>query len=63
MYEGTKEKVLSQDGETELFNILAGVLQGNLFAIMINYCMREAVNGDNVKLDSHLYLSTGKVGK
>lgn len=55
MYEGTRAKVLSPDGETELFDILAGVLQGDtlapyLFAIMIDYCMRKAINGDDEKL-------------
>ena len=29
MYTDTKAKVLSPDGETELFDILAGVLQGD----------------------------------
>ena len=47
MYEGTRAKVLSPDGETELFDILAGVLQGDtlapyLFAIMIDYCIEES---------------------
>jgi len=55
MYEGTRAKVLSPDGETELFDILAGVLQGDtlapyLFAIVIDYCMRKAVNVDDEQL-------------
>ena len=57
MYEGIRARILnlSPDGEMELFDILAGVLQGetlapNLFAIMIDYYMRRAVNGDNEKL-------------
>ena len=32
MYENTKARVLSPDGETELFDILAGVLQGGTLA-------------------------------
>ena len=55
MYEGTKAKVLSPDGETELFEILAGVLQGDtlapyLFAIVIDYCMLQAVKGNEEQL-------------
>ena len=39
---------MTPDGETELFDIIAGVLQGNtltpyLFAIVIDYVMRQAV--------------------
>ena len=50
LYENTKAKVLSPDGETETFSILAGVLQGDtlapyLFAIIIDYVMRSAVGG------------------
>ena len=32
MYENTRAKVISPDGETEYFNILAGVLQGDTLA-------------------------------
>ena len=44
MFEKKMAKVLTQDGETELFEILAGVLQGAtlalyLFAIVIDYCI------------------------
>ena len=44
MYEKKMAKVLTPDGETELFEILAGVLQGDtlalyLFAIVIDYCI------------------------
>ena len=46
-------KVLSPDGETELFEILAGVLQGDtlapyLFAIVIDYCRRQAIGDDEL---------------
>ena len=30
MYENTRAKVITPDGETEPFNILAGVLQGDM---------------------------------
>ena len=50
-------EVLAPDGETELFEILAGVLQGDtlapyLFAmpIVINYCMRQAIDDDAERL-------------
>ena len=50
MYTDTKAKVLSPDGETELFDILAGVLQGDtlapyLFFIALDYALRNALNG------------------
>lgn len=55
MYERTLAKVISPDGETDLFEILAGVLQGDtlapyLFAIIIDYCMRRAIDGDDERL-------------
>ena len=55
MYEKTMAKVLTPDGETELFEILAGVLQGDtlapyLFAIVIDYCMRQAIGDDAERL-------------
>ena len=51
MYEKTMAKVLTQDGETELFEILASKLKGDtvapyLFAIVIDYCMRQAIGDD-----------------
>ena len=49
LYEKTRAKVLSPDGETDYFEILAGVLQGDtlapyLFAIIIDYVMRRAIS-------------------
>ena len=51
-------KVLTPDGETELFEILAGVLQGDtlaayIFAIVINYnciTIRQAIGDDSERL-------------
>ena len=50
MYADTMAKVVSPDGETEFFEILAGVLQGDtlapfLFIIVIDYVMRTALEG------------------
>ena len=50
MYTNTKAKVVTPDGETELFDITAGVLQGDtlapfLFIIVLDYAMRKALNG------------------
>ena len=46
MYENTKARVVSPDGETDLFDILAGVLQGNTltptclpFVIVLDYAL------------------------
>ena len=49
LYEETRAKVLSLDGETEYFKILGGVLQGDtlapyLFTIVIDYIMRMAID-------------------
>ena len=59
LYKGTKAKVLSPDGETEFFEILAGVLQGDtpapyIFTIMIDYAMRQAIANDALELGSKL---------
>ena len=50
IYEDTQARVLSPDGETEFFRIRAGVLQGDtlapyLFIIVLDYVLREAING------------------
>ena len=59
LYEDTKAKVLSPDGETELFDVLAGVLQGDtlapyLFVIVIDYIMRKAVGNKAEELGFRL---------
>ena len=46
LYENTRAKVVSPDGETEFINIVAGVLQGDtlapyLFIIVLDYVMRQ----------------------
>ena len=60
LYKDTFTKVLSPDGLTEQFEIKAGVLQGDtlapyLFAIAVDYIMREAVQGDEDKLGFELH--------
>ena len=50
MYTDTRAKVLSPDGESDFFEILAGVLQGDtlapfLFIIVVDYAMRKATDG------------------
>ncbi|XP_072048771.1 uncharacterized protein [Amphiura filiformis] len=49
-YQNTRTKVVTPDGETEEFNILAGVLQGDtlapyLFITVLDYCMISAIDG------------------
>ena len=55
MYTDTKAKVLSPDRETELFNILAGVLKDEtlapyLFIIALKYALQTAINGKEAEL-------------
>ena len=59
MYEDTSAKVITPDGETETFSILAGVLQGDtlapyLFVIVIDYIMRKSLTGRYEKLGFQL---------
>lgn len=54
-YNNTKARVLSPDGETELFDIVAGVLQGDtlapyLFVIVLDYALRAAIDGKEEQL-------------
>ena len=62
MYENTKAKVLSPDGETEYFDVTAGVLQGDtlaplLFIIIVDYILRQAIK-NNEKLGFTLNKTT-----
>ena len=52
LYRNTKVKVRSPDGDTEYFNIVAGVLQGDmlapyLFIICLDYVLRTLI--DNIR--------------
>ena len=47
MYSNTKAKIVTPDGETDMFEITAGVLQGDtlapfLFIIVLDYALRQA---------------------
>ena len=49
LYRNTKVKVRSPDGDTEYFDIVAGVLQGDtltpyLFIICLDYVLRTSIN-------------------
>ena len=49
LYRNTKVKVRSPDGDTEYFDIVAGVLQGDtlapyLFIICLNYVLRTSID-------------------
>ena len=55
MYKNTKARIVSPDGETEFFEILTGVLQGDtlapyLFAIVLDYVMRQVYDGREAEL-------------
>ena len=59
IYEDTSAKIITPDGETETFSILAGVLQGDtlslyLFVIVIDYIMRKYLTGREEKLGFQL---------
>ena len=59
MYSNTRARVLTPEGETEFFNIIAGVLQGDtlaplLFVIVLDYVMRQALNGKVEELGFYL---------
>ena len=62
LYRNTKSLVRSPEGDTDFFDILAGVLQGNtlapfLFAICLDYVLRISVNKCN---DYHLTLELAR---
>ena len=55
MHQDTKAKVISPDGETDQFDVLAGVLQGDtlapyLFCIVVDYIMRKSIEGREEQL-------------
>ena len=55
LYENTRAKILSPDGDTEFFDTLASVLQGDalapyLFAVIIDYTMRQAAGDEELNL-------------
>ena len=55
MYRNTRARIVTPDGETELFDITAGVLQGDtlapfLFIIVLDYALRRAIEGKEEEL-------------
>ena len=55
MYENTRAKVITPDGETDFFEIKAGVLQGDtlapyLFAIVLDHVLRNTFSGREKEL-------------
>ena len=67
LYRNTKVKVRSLDGDTEYFNIVAGVLQGDtltpyLFFICLDYVLRTSI--DKIRENSRrYYLPTPPLGQ
>ena len=54
-YSRTRARVITTDGTTELFDILAGVMQGDtlapyLFIIVLDYAPRRAIGGREEEL-------------
>ena len=54
LYTNTKSRVITPDGETELFDIVAGVLQGDtlaplLFVIVLDYVLRISLDANKTK--------------
>ena len=55
MYTGTRAKVVTEDGDSDEFEITAGVLQGDTlapfrFVITLDYALRKAINGKEADL-------------
>ena len=55
LYEGTRARILTPDGETDYFDLLAGVLQGDtlapyIFVIVIDYVMRNTIGEEAERL-------------
>jgi len=58
IYQNLQAKVCSPDGDTDLFKMLAGVMQGDtlapfLFVIILDYALRKAIDGRERCLVSH----------
>ena len=67
MYKDIQAGVITPDGETEIFDIIAGVLQGDtlapyLFAIVLDYVLRKTIDGREEELGFHLKRKSRRVG-
>ena len=59
-YKNTRARILTPDGPTDEFQIHSGVLQGDtlapyLFVIVLDYALRQAINGREEELGFQLY--------
>ena len=59
LYKNTRTKVVTPDGDTELFKIVAGVLQGDtlapfVFLIVLDFVMRHAADSQKLELGFEL---------
>ena len=59
MYDNTRAKVITPDGEIDLFEIFAGVLQGDtlapyLFVVVLDFALRMAIDGKEEELGFQL---------
>ena len=59
VYKNTRARILTPDGPTEEFQIHSGVLQGDtlapyIFVIMLDYALRQAINGREEELGFRL---------
>ena len=55
MYRDTNAKVISPDGETDMFQISSGVFQGDtlapfFFTIVLDHALRKAISGKETEL-------------
>ena len=55
LYQGTKAKTITPGGETEIFEIESGILQGDtlapyIFIIILDYVMRKTISGREEEL-------------
>ena len=55
MYSGTRAKVVTPNGNTDEFDILAGVMQGDtlapfIFIVVLDFALRRAISGHEVDL-------------
>ena len=60
MYEDTRPRIISPDGETDFFKILTGVLQGDtlapyLFILVLDYVLRKTFEGREEELGFKLH--------
>ena len=67
-YNPLRVKVVSPDGDTDYFNISAGVMQGDtlapiLFVIVLDYALRKAIDGKELEIGLTLIKKRGRRDK